>query len=434
MEENLFEESAALRLNRAVKEASNHLLSSPNGWIMEYFPTKDSSGITFLVNFRVDEWVTMATKNIYFPAYTEDSGMWKIIADQGSVLTFNTYDSIFHFFSDPHDIPQTPYNTITGEYFELGRGLEGDYEFVILSSTQDEVFLKGKKRATDIRLRRFSGTQDWPSYFQILDDVHSTLFSSKDIPLLRLRSDNVEYTLSNGLNHVFSADLKGGDPYAESKQIPFIITDYGIRFGQKFTIDSINNKKVQSFRLTEEKDRLISIDENINAEIIGPDLAALFQYVLKPGKNIAFSATSEKMSPRLIEVYNQINATCIADGGCRLNSVAFTNDRNGGTALFIATIKNGIRLTGLLSYAFASEQEAELSMQLNGLTESSEESLDFYNGYVYHKNYSPVRDFVQLLSGKFALTITQGSVWVPTAIKCTSLENPDVWFVLSTTI
>ena len=104
-EEDLFPESAALRLNHAIENARQVLISpsNSNGWVMEYFPTNDTEGYTFLMSFSANTFATIAARNKYTPVYTTEKSAFDVIGDNGPVLTFNTYNKVFHLFSDPKD-------------------------------------------------------------------------------------------------------------------------------------------------------------------------------------------------------------------------------------------------------------------------------------------------------------------------------------------
>lgn len=251
-EDERFDEPAAQRLNHAMEEARTVLESSDNGWIMEYFPNNATEGYTFLMKFYSDGKTDIASKNKYTPSYTVGSGCWEVIGDNGPVLTFNTFIDNFHLFSDPRNPGQTSYN---------GVGLAGDYEFILLNVADDLIKLKGKKRETDIVLKRMNLTQDWESYFTVLENMNAALFNDALSMIWTLEIAGKTYSLTNGASHIFTATFEGEVSEDEEGEldfeIPFIITDYGIRFAQAL---EINGLSVQSFKLNEAKDQLYSIE------------------------------------------------------------------------------------------------------------------------------------------------------------------------------
>ncbi len=91
-EKDLFEKSAAERLNETGKIYSSRLQSSEAGWVMEYYPTNTDEtykgrGYLIMADFDKDESVTLAMKNIMSDdEYMEERSLWEIIADNGPVL------------------------------------------------------------------------------------------------------------------------------------------------------------------------------------------------------------------------------------------------------------------------------------------------------------------------------------------------------------
>jgi hypothetical protein len=294
-EEDLFDESAALRLNRIVNETKATLLAPEKGWIMDYFPNENSAGVIFLVKFDESGMAKMATINEYITKYTEAFGAWDIITDNGPVLTFNTYNDVFHIYSDP----TVPGTSGDGD----GKGLEGDYEFIIMNKTEDEVTLRGKKRGTVILLRRLAEDKEWEEYLTELKSWDNTLF--KNAPnAIYLISGNDTIEASMGGSHVFSVMPKGADPIFDSEDLPFIITETGIRFQLPYLI---NEQNVQRFVLSEDRNRLICIDENVDAYFGAPNPTSFF--VLDSLKNWRVN-TDLPMSSKFTEAYNKLVDNC----------------------------------------------------------------------------------------------------------------------------
>ena len=71
----------------------------------------------------------------------------------GSTLTFDTYNDIFHVFSDPSNALQIGSD---------GLGMEGDYEFTVMEATAEKVILQGKKTGNTIIMTPLNGS--WTEY------------------------------------------------------------------------------------------------------------------------------------------------------------------------------------------------------------------------------------------------------------------------------
>ena len=112
--EETFDRSAAERIDDAVSNAKNILLSADNGWHLEYYLGIDYAygGYNFLINFGSDGKASVASE--IAPSDMTTSSSWDIVKDQGPVLTFDTYNEIMHYLAQP--------------YQDDVDGLEGDYE------------------------------------------------------------------------------------------------------------------------------------------------------------------------------------------------------------------------------------------------------------------------------------------------------------------
>lgn len=130
-EDDLFGESAAQRLNKSVDKYQKLLTSSENGWVMEFLPSDGSyGGFIYTAKFG-DEDVSMASDlTLYsdteeWPAGTVLSSKYSVKAEQGVILTFDTYNLLFHFFSEPQGSSDVD-------------GYESDYEFTFLKTSEDQ--------------------------------------------------------------------------------------------------------------------------------------------------------------------------------------------------------------------------------------------------------------------------------------------------------
>ena len=123
-EDDLFDSSAAERLMTSKKMYTDRLGGST--WVMEFYPLNTDEapkgqGYLILNKFNRDGSVVQAMQNeLTDGQYLTDTSLWEVISDQGTVLTFNTFNKCIHMFSDPG-------------LYQTGQGFEGDYEFVILS-------------------------------------------------------------------------------------------------------------------------------------------------------------------------------------------------------------------------------------------------------------------------------------------------------------
>ena len=238
---DLFSGSPAERLNKALKNDTDSLQHAGNGWAMEYFATTGSAGYTLLVKFNASGQAIFAGKSeLTGNLLVTDSCLYEMIGDNGPVLTFNSYNKVLHAFSNPVN-PD-------------GYGLEGDYEFVVLKTSSKQILLKGKKRGTIIVMNKIPVTVSWKQYFDNLDAMNTFLFTGSSNSL-NLVSGNDTLVASYGATHKFRMTKPGEDPKIAGTDVPFIVTDYGLRFQ---TTDTIKTNSFQNFKLSDDKKRLVS--------------------------------------------------------------------------------------------------------------------------------------------------------------------------------
>jgi hypothetical protein len=159
VEESLFEDSSANRIEKALGSTQDVLTSAENGWLMEYYPSSQQTygGYSVLAKFTESE-VTIASEIADFD--TTEKSFYSLKQSAGPVLTLDTYNEIFHVFSDP--------NSEKSGLGSNGKGMEGDFEFLIMKATQDSVILKGKKTGNKIVMTPFESGADWGDYVEEL--------------------------------------------------------------------------------------------------------------------------------------------------------------------------------------------------------------------------------------------------------------------------
>lgn len=127
--DDYFDSSASQRIENEILKY-RELLSSPQyGWAMEYFPggtNQAFGGYALAVSFSQDGHAT------FLSSLSDDVGksvtsLYSLKKDMGATLNFDTYNELFHYFSDS-DISDGD-----GQ----GKGLLGDYEFILDFSRLD---------------------------------------------------------------------------------------------------------------------------------------------------------------------------------------------------------------------------------------------------------------------------------------------------------
>ncbi|MFZ4581364.1 MAG: DUF4302 domain-containing protein [Paludibacter sp.] len=410
VEDDLFNESAAIRVNKSIEMTNDLLTSVDNGWVFEYFPNSTSVGVTYLVKFPTSSQVTMATVNQYVTTYKEANSYWRVINDMGPVLTFDTYNDVFHLYSAP-TLPST------GE--SDGKGLEGDYEFLIVDKSADIITLKGKKRGTISILRKLSSTQSWIGYFDLINNMNVVIFG-KTNARLRLVADNNElYTLKNGSSHIFSLVPNGGDEIDDATDSPFIVTDYGIRMSSPI---SIGEKWAQNFKLSDDKNELICTDNGVNAKIVSMPSTDIFTDIINARKYMIFKYADENMSETIKSAYTTINNIVVSKTR-KLEYIGFTYNKDYGISLSVYSTKGTSKIEGFLNFSTTKLNDTNVRLKFNGFVGKFDT-----NGKTYYDTYA-LSGLVALLEDDFTISIRDNALSA-SVLRFTSITDTTKWFDL----
>ena len=238
-EENIFGVSAAERMRQTLVEYATVLTSAENGWFLDYYPEKNQSagGYSMYLKFLSDGRVTVACETeTNLPAATADTSRYDLLAEQGPILSFSTYNKVMHYFSEPysHDID----------------GRAGDYEFIIVAASRDEVVIKGKKRGTTMRLQRNAGNTNPKVRF---DSVTKIVEEATKYGALKLVVNN---------RTVDSMNVNDRTLVGKEKTMSYAYTSRGIRFYQPFVAEAT---KMWNFDLNAQSGRFVCTDQGANA-------------------------------------------------------------------------------------------------------------------------------------------------------------------------
>lgn len=224
-EESLFDKPAAIRAQEAITNAFDVLTSNETGWEMAYFPNLEASakGYNMVLKFSKNGNVSVTAKNSATTnnkIMTDSASTWAVKSDYGPILTFDTYNDVFHAFSDPK---------------EDGAGHLGDYEFLILKATPELVLLKGKKHSAYSVMRPMK-TTDLTAYFAACEKMQSKLFGNNNI--VTLTQGNDKMYLYNGADGQFQSAAYGSPLVAEAATYhPVCSTEDGIIVSMGFGED-----------------------------------------------------------------------------------------------------------------------------------------------------------------------------------------------------
>ncbi|MDR2449608.1 MAG: DUF4302 domain-containing protein [Prevotellaceae bacterium] len=251
-QEKVFDASAAERTNEAVNTLRDILVAEPNGWLVEYYPETDRSmgGYYFIWKFNANGTVVVAGEQatVNYPVGDTVRSCYDVIANRGVVLTFNTYNEVFHYFSEPHSTKDVD-------------GYAGDYEFVIREVTPGQIVMTGKKYGNRIVLTPYTGGGEstWKSYLEQFKKLEKKF----NAPVYLVKVDGAVAAIKRVTrkNRTFQFEYEKAE---DNTIVPYIITATGIKLYEPLTV---NGKTAQYFTFNEVEEELVSEDPENNIAI-----------------------------------------------------------------------------------------------------------------------------------------------------------------------
>lgn len=226
--DDVFDHSAASRINEAIANCQKILKSASNGWVLNYYPatTKEYGGYTMLIRFTEGGQAEVSCD--LFKADKKGTGLYDVVNSSGPMLTFNTYNEIFHFFTEPA-------NTLG--IGENGTGMEGDSDFLILSCTEQEVVLKGKKTGNKMSMHPLAEGVAWIDYLTGIKKITSEAYPALYEVVI---NDQVQYTVTQRYHNFILENADGSQV-----NLPFHYTQEGISFNESLSLSTLNVKNLR---------------------------------------------------------------------------------------------------------------------------------------------------------------------------------------------
>ena len=214
----LFGEPAAERLEKNVAADKTLLESAANGWELHLWTGKDYSGggYTYFMKFANDK-VTVSSD--IAPANMKTTSSYDVISDQGPVLTVNTYNEIFHYLAEPS--------------MDDDDGEQQDYEFVIMRTTNDSIYLRGKKWGNHMVMTRVAESTSWEDEINKIQQMDEDLMRTFSL----VEGNDTLGGVSLGDDRILTYTDKSG-----YKKIPYYVSTTGITLAKPL---EVNGKALQ---------------------------------------------------------------------------------------------------------------------------------------------------------------------------------------------
>ncbi len=421
--DDLFDENPAVRIDNAVKNYTELLKSNGGRWLLKYFPNGDQEGYNFVMHFKNGS-VEISSKNSYFD-FAADESLWDVISDFGPVLTFNTYNEVFHPFSDPE--PD-------------GTGLGGDYEFIIMSADENTINLRGKKTGIAAELVRISDATSDLDIFNQIDAQRAISFSSLVDTLYLTTSTGYQFGAigHNGMVWTFFPD-EGNHAsnlidYPEHMNSMFTLN--GLRF--MGPLDFISEYDPEAFipqNFTLQEDGTLLAEDGVTRISAGA-LSKVFC-----SQRVSFNIDKDNMGGDFKTLYDNFLSGAKAKLRRTISSMAFTyfnfyeskpfnhfglhfKAANLNCFIFLDyTVIDG----NTLSMSF--NPNATLPYNDNGRTYYGGDWIDSNGAQQHTDGVQEVRDFISMLSSR-QFSFKADNMLCPTKLTIYDKANPENYFVL----
>ena len=406
-EDDLFGESAAQRLNKSVDKYQKLLTSSENGWVMEFLPSDGSyGGYVYTAKFA-DEDVTMACDlSLYssteeWPAGTELSSKYSVKAEQGVILTFDTYNLLLHFFSEPRGSSDVD-------------GYESDYEFTFLntSENQDTIYLRGKKYENILKMYKLKDT-DSKTFIEKSVEMGENL-SKVNYKFLKI--GDKEYPVEIDGKTFYINDIDSTDLEIEK---PMFYTPEGFHLYEPI---HVGGKTFQYFKYDDVTGNIIADDNQSSI-----DLPSATDQFLNPKGNWNFDG--DDMCEGLRKLYDELPSfsSSYDFDGAYIGKSTTSFDFGKGYDMIIGINWSfefiGYHFSSSANYGIdLSYDEAAGTINIKGLGEGS--------GFSTASKKKVAAPFVNYIldNAPYKATFNEGKI--KTQVKLESAKDPSVWFTL----
>jgi len=258
-EDDLFDESAALRIEHNAEKLQEILVNAPYGWVMQYHTGRGVAvfeGFNLFAKFEKGGKVTLAGDHRYLRdgnanKYTECASLYELIREDGLVLAFNTWNDVLTPFVDPVSYWAAPNSLIKD-----GEGMQGDQNLVVKSMSEDEIICRGERYDALIRLVKCD--RDWQTYIT-------------DTKTMKERITNSvidSYYITDGIDTMYYVGLRNGRyRFSERVNNPLRVDSISCCFTptgfRNERVDTLGGHLFQEFKMNEDASALVSEDGRV---------------------------------------------------------------------------------------------------------------------------------------------------------------------------
>lgn len=410
-EDDFFEDSAALRIQKFNEEVGNILTSAENGWVMQFYTLDETCGYNFYCKFYPGGQVTVAGSHSYLPrpnVFTEYSSIYSLLREDGAVLSFCSWNDIISIFADPNQK-----NPSTGR---LGEGMGGDYNFIILSASEDEIVMRGQRHNAQVRLVKCPTT--WEEY-RAAATATSTNFFNRRVAYYYMVS-NGDTLYASGMTDGVLTIVDNIDDPMETSQAPFVTTPNGIYLERTY---KQNGNSVQELVMNADSTAFISADRKF-AFSPAWEIYSCGQIT----GNRSVQITEEGACPAFQQAYMDLSSDISTIfrhtfEGLTLGTSNDSPAKNRRTGVVVSTKKALTPIYGAYTASIVYNVD-EVTFDINLADPSPNIS-----SYAVRPQ---VKEKLEALVGFFrgTFTVTPNSIFNPTSALLVSKDDPEVYFTI----
>lgn len=384
----LFDDNPSTRINDQIDLVRNTLLSAKDGWKVTYF-TNDNQlgGFTYLIKFLDEQNVEMDS-DFGSSKGTVTQSKWDIKLGSTVKLSFTTANKI-HELSDSNTSPDDAL---------LGQGYQGSIEFLYYGTDGNDLVFRANKRSNEVRFTRATA-DDWVNLAKN-DDVMASISGELAYQI----GDNISFFNYNPERR-FATNSKSE---ITDKNFGIGFTSNGIIISPSITPG--NGKSYSKFTLNNAKTEFVSEDGEFTI------------FLLKLPFNINQDWTIDvrtDISPALFTTFLDIYNANRARWGENLSAIIF----------FGNTTVRGATTPGIMfnSQGFLAQHTLNFSGSFN---HKDQVKINKNNGAFNWSFYTHLLPFVDAITDNTPFKVELTPTVNPTEVKLTSVDNPDIWFII----
>lgn len=410
-EDDFFSDSAALRIEKFNDEVKDILTTAENGWVMQYYTLDETCGYNFFCKFYPGGDVTVAGSHAYLPTpnvFTEYSSIYSLLREDGAVLSFCSWNDIISIFADPNQVnPSTK---------RRGEGMGGDYNFMILSASDDEIVMRGQRHNARVRLVKCPTT--WDEYRAAADATSKNFFNKRVAYYYMLSGSDTLY--ASGMADGVLTIVDNIDDPMHTQNAPFVTTPTGIYLERAYTQNDVT---VQELTMNADSTAFTSADSKF---AFVPAWEIFSRSQIKGNRSVQI--TSEGACPAFQQAYMDLS-TAISSAfrhtfeGVTLGTSNDSPARNRRTGVVVSTKNGRTSIYGAYTTSIVYNVD-EVTFDINLADPSANIS-----SYAARPQ---VKEKLETLAGFFSgtFTVTPNSIFNPTSALLVSKDDPEIYFTV----